>query len=613
MDTFPIESEHRKAAAPPKIGHGPATEFIMRKIDRFNLLVTLAVVSGGCARVVQPSGNGGTGVSAGGVSGGAFGGASGGTSDLGAAAGSLGMTVDVTTCQDAAVVHSYVGCEFWPTIVANPVWTDFDPAVVLANGGKAPAAVTIDGPAGFHKDVTIAAGQLQTVLLAWVSALKGPEFSRTNTSGGRLNYSVRVNGGAFHVKSSVPVTAWQFNPLQYTKSVCAESPTGCLSASVDASLLLPVTAMTGNYRAFAYSSKNEGDLWGSVPGGIAITATTDNTNVKVLLGPRCGVEIFPTTDLGTCVSASLTGDIPAKNAGDIYMLQMNAGDVVQLVGAWAQYPQTKNADISGSLLNADQPIQVISFNAIAQLPDYSVANADHMEETVLPTEVLGKKYIVVPPTTPLGNAVGHVVRMYGNVDGTHLTYPEGKPVGAPDVINAGDMVQVPPMPVGQPAPDCLSLPGHCMQADPFIVEGDQPFAVASFMVGGTLQMPGTDATNSQGDPSMTMEVTPEQFRKDYTFLAPADYLENFADILVPQGAAVVLDGVTMAQAPTPIGSGAWGFLRARLTAGNGGVHTLSTTSGTGLGLQIEGFGYATSYYTPGGLNLNRISPPVIIP
>jgi hypothetical protein len=67
------------------------------------------------------------------------------------------------------------------------------------------------------------------------------------------------------------------------------------------------------------------------------------------------------------------------------------------------------------------------------------------------------------------------------------------------------------------------------------------------------------------------------------------------------------------QAPTPIGMGDWGFLRAKLTAGKGGVHTLSTGSASGLGLQVEGFGYATSYYYPGGLNLNRISKPPIIP
>jgi hypothetical protein len=144
------------------------------------------------------------------------------------------------------------------------------------------------------------------------------------------------------------------------------------------------------------------------------------------------------------------------------------------------------------------------------------------------------------------------------------------------------------------------------------VQGDQPFAVASFMVGGTLQMPGTDAMTSQGDPAMSMMVTPEQFRKDYTFLAPTDYLENFADVLVPSGAAVTLDGAPLADTPTRIGNSDWGFVRAKLGMGMGGVHTISTPDPRGLGLQVVGFGFATSYYYPGGLNLKLISSPPII-
>ena len=49
--------------------------------------------------------------------------------------------------------------------------------------------------------------------------------------------------------------------------------------------------------------------------------------VRVQLGKKCGTEIFPTTTLGVCVSAS--PGIDAKNAGDVYTFQMNAGDVVQ--------------------------------------------------------------------------------------------------------------------------------------------------------------------------------------------------------------------------------------------------------------------------------------------
>ncbi len=556
-------------------------------------------------------------------------GSSGGTGPILSGAGSLGLGGDIPTeipegdgnpetCAEAAMDHTYVGCDFWPTIVANPVWKEFDPAVVVANGQEVEVAITVDGPAGFHQEVTVPAGGLQTVLLKWVDELKGPEFSIANTSGGRLENSVRVDGGAYHVTSSLPVTAWQFNPLQYTKEAadCARitnGASGCRAASNDASLLLPSTAMTNNYRAFTYAAMNEGKNWGTVPGGLAITATAASTLVKVQLGPKCGYELSGVPELGTCVAASAGGDIPAKNAGEIYEFTMNAGDVVQLVGSWSQYELVKNADLSGSVVNASAPVQVIGFNAISQLPDYSVTNADHMEETILPAEVIGKKYIVVPPTNPQGISVGHVVRIYGNVDGTTLSYPEGKPAGAPDVINAGETYQVPPLPPGQAA--CLTNTAYdnCMTKEPFIVEGSQPFAVLSFMVGGTLQIPGTTPETSEGDPSMTMEVTPEQFRKDYTFLAPTDYKSNFADILVPEGATVTLDGAPLTAPLTKIGNSEWSFARAPLDSANGGTHKLHTDDPRGLGLQVMGFGFATAYYYPGGLNLLRISePPVIV-
>lgn len=521
------------------------------------------------------------------------------------------------TCEEAALGHTYVGCDFWPTITANPVYVEFDPAVVIANGSMSQATVTIDGPNAFHQEVTIPAGGLETVKLKWVPELKGPEFSPTNTAGGRLEASARVDGGAYHMVSSVPVTAWQFNPLQYTipaGSCNRISADGCLSATNDASLLIPSTAMTGSYRVFGYSSKHEGKDWGTVPGGVAITATKANTQLQVQLGPRCGVQVWPTEMLGTCVAAG--PGVEAKMSGDILDFTMQAGDVVQLVGAWAADPQIKNADLSGTVVKTDDstPVQVIAFNAISQLPDASVANADHMEETVLPGEVLGKKYIVAPPATPNGNDVGHVVRIYGNVDGTTLTYPEGKPdPSAPDTIDAGEVVQIPALPTGAPAPSCMTVPGNCMIKKPFVVEADQAFAVASFMVGGVLQMPGTDATNSMGDPGFSMQVTPEQFRKEYTFLAPTDYEKNFADLLVPTGATVMLNGAAVASAPTAIGNSGWGTLRLELTADTGGIHKLTTDHEQGLGLQVMGFGYATSYYYPGGLNLERISePPVIV-
>src|SRR5690348_11774667 len=40
-----------------------------------------------------------------------------------------------TTCEQAAAKRTYIGCEFWPTITYNPVYTEFDFAVVIANAG----------------------------------------------------------------------------------------------------------------------------------------------------------------------------------------------------------------------------------------------------------------------------------------------------------------------------------------------------------------------------------------------------------------------------------------------------------------------------------------------
>jgi hypothetical protein len=57
----------------------------------------------------------------------------------------------------------------------------------------------------------------------------------------------------------------------------------------------------------------------------------------------------------------------------------------------------------------------------------------------------------------------------------------------------------------------------------------------------------------------------------------------------------------------------WGIVRAPLDSSKGGVHQLVTTDARGLGLQVMGFGHATSYEYPGGLNLHLISTPPVIP
>jgi hypothetical protein len=548
--------------------------------------------SGGDAAVADTGGGSG-----GGDSGPSFGG-----SDAFADTGDdAGGTEQPATCAQAASTQSYIGCEFWPTVVYNPVWSVFDFAAVVANTGTTAADVAVDRGGTSVASTTVAPGSVGVLYLPWVADLKGPDFDSC-TSGSRPTASVLVTGGAYHLTSTVPVTVWQFNPLEYKAGSggppgknwtcpyppmsCNGNGVDCLSVTNDASLLLPTPAMTGSYRLFGWSATTYGSVYPPAtdqdsPGAFAITATHANTHVTVSL--VSGGDI-----------AAGTG-VAATDGGTSLQLTMNQGDVVELLDTRGATYNSADTDLSGSVVTADQPVQVIAVDAITDVPSPIVTGggwADHLEETVLPAESLGSHYVVVPPTAPAGGMTyGHYVRFYGNRDGTTLTYPSGtQPTGAPTSLAAGQVVDVPALVTAS-----------------FEVRGSNEFAVTSIMPGGEIQDPGNN--DPQGDPSLSFAVAVEQFRSTYVFLAPVDYAESFADIVAPHGAHVTLDGTAPPAATESIGT-AWDVYRLPL-GGTTGAH--SVTSDSPAGVQVMGFGHATSYYTPGGMNVRHIAPPPVPP
>jgi hypothetical protein len=490
--------------------------------------------------------------------------------------GSTGSGGDPTTCAEAEASRTYIGCDFWPTVVANNVWSIFDYAVVVANAGDQPADVTVTRKGQQVATAQVAPNSLQTVYLPWVPELKGPDADSCGQSM-PLSATVRSNGGAYHLTTTVPVTVYQFNALEYQGqggppgkdwsscpgiNGCNGFPIGCYSFSNDASLLLPSTAMTGNYRITAQSD------WTPYIGGyFAVTGTQDGTNVTVYLASG-----------GYVVGG---GGVATTNGGGTITFSLNAGDVVELVS-------DTNHDNTGTLIKATAPVQVISGMPCLDQP-FGAQACDHVEETVFPAETLGKHYFVTVPTSPHGVGVGHMVRIVGNVDGTTLTYPSGtKPAGAPTTINAGQVVDL-----GQ-------------VGDNFEIEGDHEFAVVSFLLGASIVDPNTQIPNQQGDPSQSNITAVEQFRTKYVFLAPTDYARNYVDVIGPTNASVQVDGKPATGPTQSIGSG-YAIARISLGPGNNGAHVL--TSSQPVGIQVVGYGSYTSYYYPGGLNLATIAPP----
>ncbi len=490
------------------------------------------------------------------------------------------------TCAQAAATKSYVGCDYWPTVTGNAVWSIFDYAVVVANASNQAANITITGPNGTNQTGAVPPGQLQKFYLPWVTSLKGPDFDQDTaiSAATELTASVVAHGGAYHLTSDVPVTVYQFNAIEFkpaggpsTKNwtACPNDTAlsvACYSYSNDASLLLPSTAMTGNYRVMGQRGwSNSGTpVLGPY---FTVTATANGTTVTVKTSATAQV---------------LAGSgIPTQNGAGTFTFALNQGDVAEIVGQIGDQD-----DFSGSLVTANNPVQVITGLQCIYQPE-GVSACDHIEESVFPAETLGQHYIVTPPTSPLGNVVGHIVRVFGNVDGTTLTYNPSKPAGCPATINAGQVVDC-----GQVATD-------------FEIKGNNTFGVGSYSLGGSLVDPAGNGTipAGEGDPDESFAIAVEQYRTTFVFLAPDDYDISYVDIVGPTGVTVTVDG-TAVGGFTAVGSSGYGIARYKLGVGsNNGAHTLIASQP--VGIQVMGYGLYTSYQYPGGSNLSAIAPPPV--
>ena len=530
-------------------------------------------------RRVSGASAGGNSPGAGGAPGGSSGATSagtGGTISLSGSGGTGGQPPagDPDTCEGAAKLKSYVGCDYWPTVTANAVWSVFDFAAIVVNAGTKPATVTVDRAGqAVGEPVVVEPDSIAKIYLPWIPELKGPDAT---PSGGAspLTKTVGAIGAAYHLVSDRPVSVYQFNALEYegkggppgkSWANCPGNSTGigCFSFSNDASLLLPTAALTGDYRVSVPRSFASA-LGTGIGSFFSITGTENSTTVKVQL---------------SATGKTFAGaGIAAKGPGDVVEFKINQGDVLQLMGQ-------PDSDLSGSLVQADRPVQVIAGNPCTTVPDQTTAACDHLEESVLPAQTLGKRYFVSPLTGPKGNRIAQQVRLLGNVDGTQLTYRGTKPAKAPATIDAGQLVDL------------------GLITDAFEIEGDHEFLVTMFTPSGTI----VDPQGSKGDPSMSVSVAVEQYRERYIFLGPDDYDINIADVIAPAGAVVTLDGQPAAGTPTPIAGTDFVIHRLALGPGQDGAHTLEADKP--VGLQVMGYGAATSYQYPGGANLAPIAPP----
>lgn len=500
------------------------------------------------------------------------------------------------TCAEANEQQSYIGCEYWPTITSNAgLYSGFEFAIAAANPGTSDAVVTVERQGATVAQFTVAPDQLKTQTLPWVNELKGTDAAGDGTG----ITSVLAAKGAFKVTSSYPIVLYQFNPLEFELASnpfdCPLSTElgGCFSFTNDASLLLPKTAMRTDYYVMSYPTLHIGyasfSQWINLPGFLAVTGTEDNTQVTVKSSAsvRAGNGV-------NALSAGGTG-VYTLNAGDVLMLMSGtpAATKTSLPGKPCILdpssgidlcPTANDFDLTGSHVTSDKPVSVIGGHDCTFLP-YSNFACDHIEESMFPVDALGQNLVVTAPRAMIsvddpdpGKADSMFLRVLSAADANTINFDP--PVSAPVTLNAGQWVEIGPI------------------AQDVAIKAGNRILVSQYMVGENF----SGASVGGGDPAISVAIPTEQYRVEYTFLAPATYSYNFVNVVAPPGATITIDGATIPAAEfVPIGSSGLSVARHSI---QGGSHIMKGDQN--FGITVYGYGSYTSYMYPGGLNLEFV-------
>jgi hypothetical protein len=354
---------------------------------------------------------------------------------------------------------------------------------------------------------------------------------------------------AFHIKTNVPVVAYQMLPYG-----------GGRARVTGATLLLPTTAWDTNYVvANAYKAPLVSMINEPRAGPTAVViASQDQTHVW----------LDPTTDIqpGGSVGGSAAG-VPVEYT-------LSHGQYLQI---------TQGTELTGSAVQSDRPVAVIGASTLVDIP-LDVVRADTAEQMLPPVRALGSEYVAVRYRSRDPASEESVPwRIVGTVDGTQLTYEPAAPVGAPTTLGARQWAE-------------FDSPG------PFVVrsqDAEHPFYVASYMTGGK-------PYDGTGDPDFVNVVPPAQYLPRYTFFTDPTYPEtNLVVVRMrdPQSGAmpdVTLDCAGLLGGWQPVGTaGTYEFSRVDLSTGDfqgvggcdNGVHVIAGDSlAARFGVTVWGWG-----------------------
>jgi hypothetical protein len=405
---------------------------------------------------------------------------------------------------------------------------------------------------------------------------------------------------AFHVQSSRPVIAYQFNPA---------GNVGVFSN--DASLLLPVARLANVHRVIAYGQLKD-------PVGLGDEFYRGFFAVVGVASGKTVVTFTPTIQ-------TLSGEgIPAVKAGESHTVSLMQGEVLNVES------DSPGGDLTGTLVEASGPVAV--FGGHEATLTAGVCCADHIEEQVIPLSLWGKRYLVAR-SVPRWLEKDHV-RILASNDQTHVTLTP--PVAELKELQAGQFASFQtnqdveissdqPILVAQFLASSYEALGKTEASGcggpadcpvPFTCDGAGGLCIGpTCSEGGDVCPSGTTCVSYEdfgvaycepvGDPAMFLAIPVELYLDRYVFLIPSGFKGNFVSIIIPVEAnSVLLDGVPIPKEKfVGVGTGEYAAYRGPVAEG---VHSVS--SDRKISVLVYGYDKDVSYAYPAGMAILTQNP-----
>lgn len=476
-----------------------------------------------------------------------------------------------SACSLAESTESYLGCRFLAVATANILDPAFDDdfALVVTNPAELDAAevVVMQGTSQVASQL-VPPGETRAISLAFPEALQ--DFSASSV----------VPDVAYEVTTTVPVAAYQYNPLHFQQDVGKEV---AHSYTNDASLLLPEHVLTGSYLISTWPTFGIGEFPGESqwsPGFVAVTATQDGTSVTI-----------------TSSANTQSGDVAPLTDGEQATVTLHRGDVLQLFsespvsslqtntcllrgGEQASNGNNQSCldrqlgDLSGTVIESSAPVAVFAGHVCTFMPFDRFA-CDHLEEMMFPLETWGLQAFMTAPQSP--SQLGVAPTLYRVMSGGTANFIDFTPaVHDPVQLNSGEFIEF-------------------LSAADFLVQGTAPLYVTQTML-------GEQALSTQsGDPALGSGIPVNQWRSEYDFLVPETYTSNWLNLVSQAGADIYLDGTQIEDWESVSETG---HQVARIEV-EPGSHHIESVGGEGFGITSYGYASYTSYLLPGGMNFFR--------